>query len=86
MEKNIGTAPNRANNYHLMSNFVIEVQGDRATAWSRWQFVVPGTGADKRPVIAQAGRYDDTLVREDGRWKFQRRVASSDLPQPNPQP
>jgi hypothetical protein len=30
-------------------------------------------------VIAQAGRYDDVLVRENGRWKFKRRTASSDL-------
>jgi hypothetical protein len=33
-------------------------------------------------VISQAGRYDDTLVRENGRWRFKRRVASSDLPAP----
>jgi hypothetical protein len=81
MEKNIGTAPNRANNYHLLSNFAIDVQGDKATAWSRWTFVVPGT--DARPVIAQAGHYDDALIRENGRWKFQRRVAGSDLPVPS---
>ena len=37
MEKNMGTAPNRANNYHLLSNFVISVQGETATAWSRWR-------------------------------------------------
>jgi hypothetical protein len=80
MEKNIGTAPNRVNNYHLLSNVVIDVQGDKATAWSRWAFVVPGT--DGKPVIAQAGHYDDTLIRENGRWKFQRRVAGSDLPFP----
>jgi uncharacterized protein (TIGR02246 family) len=80
MEKNIGTGPNRTNTYHLLSNFVIDVQGDTATAWSRWAFVTPGP--DGKPVIAQGGRYDDTLVREDGRWKFKRRVASNDLPRP----
>jgi hypothetical protein len=79
MEKNMGTAPNRANNYHLMSNFVITVTGDTATAWSRWAFVVPGqSGA----TISQAGRYDDALVRENGRWKFKRRVASNDTAGP----
>jgi uncharacterized protein (TIGR02246 family) len=79
MEKNMGTGPNRANNYHLMSNFVITVTGDTATAWSRWAFVVPGqSGA----IISQAGRYDDTLVRENGRWKFRRRVASNDTAPP----
>ena len=79
MEKNMGTAPNRAKNYHLLSNFVITVNGDTAIAWSRWAFVVPGpSGA----TIAQAGRYDDALVRENGRWKFRRRVASNDTPPP----
>lgn len=77
MEKNMGTAPNRANNYHLLSNFVIAVNGDAATAWSRWAFVVPGP---QGATIAQAGRYDDTLVRENGRWRFKRRVASNDTP------
>jgi hypothetical protein len=80
MEKNIGTTPNRANNYHLLTNFAIDLQGDTGTAWSRWAFVVPG--ADAKPVIAQAGHYDDTLIRENGRWRFQRRVAASDLPTP----
>ena len=80
MEKNLGTGPNRGNTYHILSNFVIEVTGDSATAWSRWTFVTPG--ADGKPVISQSGRYDDTLVREDGRWKFKRRVASNDIPAP----
>jgi len=79
MEKNMGTGPNRANNYHLLSNFVIAVQGDTATAWSRWAFVVPGQGG---ATISQAGRYDDTLVREGGRWRFKRRVASNDTGAP----
>ena len=81
MEKAI-PGPNTAHNFHLLSNFVIDVQGETATAWSRWQFVAPGQ--DGRPVVAQAGRYDDTLVREDGRWKFKRRVAANDLPLPRP--
>ena len=83
MEKNMGTGPNRRNDYHLLTNFVITVTGDMATAWSRWTFVVPGqTGA----AIAQAGRYDDTLVRENGHWRFKKRVASSDTAAPAPAP
>ena len=79
MEKNMGAGPNRRNDYHLLSNFVITVNGDAATAWSRWAFVVPGqSGA----AIAQAGRYDDTLVRENGRWRFKKRMASNDTAAP----
>ena len=81
MEKAMGTAPNAVKNYHLLSNFVITVNGDTATAWSRWAFVVPG---ERGATIAQAGRYDDTLVRENGRWRFKRRVASNDTPPPAP--
>jgi uncharacterized protein (TIGR02246 family) len=77
MEKNI-SGPNTAHNYHLLSNFEIDVHGDTATAWSRWTFVVPGP--DQKPAMAQGGRYEDLLIREDGRWKFKRRTASNDLP------
>jgi uncharacterized protein (TIGR02246 family) len=79
MEKNMGTGPNRAGNYHIMSNFAITVSGDTATAWSRWAFVVPG---ERGATISQAGRYDDTLVREKGTWKFKKRVASNDTAPP----
>ena len=82
MQKNLGTAPNRANNYHILSNFEIDVKGDTATAWSRWAFIVPA--ADGKPSLAQGGRYQDTLVRENGHWKFQRREALNDLPRSGP--
>ena len=79
MEKNMGTGPNKAGNYHIMSNFAITVTGDTATAWSRWAFVVPG---ERGAAISQAGRYDDTFVREKGVWKFKRRTASNDTAPP----
>ena len=79
MEKSLGAGPNRGGSYHIMSNVVITVKGDSATAWSRWTFVTPG---ERGATIAQAGRYDDTLVRENGAWKFKRRVASNDTAPP----
>jgi uncharacterized protein (TIGR02246 family) len=75
MEKTLGTGGNKSGNYHLLSNFVITVNGDTATAWSRWTFVQPG---ERGATIAQAGRYEDQLVRENGAWKFKRRTAASD--------
>jgi hypothetical protein len=81
MERNI-PAPNSAHNYHVLSNFEIDVHGDIATVWSRWAFIVPGP--DQKPVMAQGGRYDDLLVGEDGRWKFKRRTASNGLPSSGP--
>jgi ketosteroid isomerase-like protein len=80
MEKNMGKAGNSTNNYHLLSNFVIKVTGDTATAWSRWAFVQPQQSGGA--TIAQAGRYDDTFVRENGVWKFKKRTASNDTGRP----
>jgi uncharacterized protein (TIGR02246 family) len=83
MEKAI-PGPNAVHNFHILSNFVIEVTGDTATAWSRWMFMVPGP--NNTAVAAQSGRYEDTLVREDGKWKFKRRLASNDIPAGGPPP
>jgi len=81
MEKAI-PGPNTAHNYHILSNFIIDVNGDTATAWSRWTFMVPGP--NNTAVAAQSGRYDDTLIREDGHWRFKKRVASNDIPAGGP--
>ncbi|MEP7304901.1 MAG: nuclear transport factor 2 family protein [Acidobacteriota bacterium] len=62
----------------IMSNFKIDVKGDSATAWSRWTFVSGARG----PGIQIAGRYEDTLVREDGAWKFKSRQAFNDVTAP----
>ena len=86
MEKNIGGTliTGAQSNFHLLTNFEIEVHGDTASAWSRWTFV--SQDPDKRARIFYAGRYQDELVREDGRWKFKRRTVNADLPgQPPPQ-
>jgi hypothetical protein len=56
------------------------IDRDIATAWSRWTYITPA--ADGKPVISQAGRYDDVLVRENDHWKFKRPVASNDIPRP----
>ena len=84
MEKNLGvTAKGKpGSTYHVLTNFLIDVHGDTASAWSRWNFVV--TGADNKPTIMYGGHYDDTLVRENGHWKFKRRVAVNDIPHSDP--
>lgn len=86
MQKNLGaTATNRpGSTYHLLTNFLIDVHGDTATAWSRWNFVI--TGSDNSPKIMYGGHYEDTLVRESGHWKFEKRIAVNDIPAGNPAP
>jgi len=60
--------------FHLMTNFSIAVQGEHASASSKWTFF---RVVDGKPVPSLAGMYEDSLVRENGRWKFLRRVASA---------
>ena len=75
MEKSFSSATDipKGANYHLLTNAIIDIDGDRATAESKWAFVT--LEEKKPPQIAAAGRYEDTLVRENGQWKFLRRVA-----------
>ena len=86
MQKNLGaSSANRpGSTYHLLTNFLIDPHGDTATAWSRWNFVV--TGPDNSPKIMYGGHYDDTLVRENGHWKFKKRIAVNDIPAGNSAP
>ena len=63
--------------FHVFSEPDIEVDGDRATARSKWTYV--WTGPDGYPQILQYGHYQDTLERIDGRWLFRRREVTRDI-------
>lgn len=63
---------------HLMTNEIIDVNGDRATAWSKWTYMA--RNAESRPFPVMVGTYEDTFVRENGEWKILRRVVSGDVP------
>jgi len=69
-------------NFHVFFNESIEVQGDRGTAVSKSAFVVPGEGNKADAVIL--ANYHDVFIRENGHWKFLRRVVRSDIPAPKP--
>ncbi len=62
---------------HVMTSHDVEVNGDSATAWSRWTWVV--VGANGKPQTERAGYYEDTLTRENGAWKFVSRQASTEI-------
>lgn len=64
--------------FHLVSNVAIELDGDRATATSTWSYVVRGSG--DQPLLAKLGHYDDVLVRRPEGWRFARRDAGTDVP------
>jgi hypothetical protein len=63
---------------HLMTNFVIQVNGDHAVSRSRWTFFT--RDASNKLVPSLAGHYDDTLIREKGQWKFLERKVTRDIP------
>jgi hypothetical protein len=72
------TADSRQSSWHLVTEPEIALHGDQATGDVTWALVARG-GADT-PTVQLLGHYEDTYVREDGRWKFQRRVAHTDIP------
>ena len=62
---------------HVMTSMDIELDGNSATAWSRWLWVV--VGDDNKPRVERAGHYEDRLVRENGQWKFLYRQAFTEI-------
>lgn len=66
------------NSYHVMSDIMIEVDGDRATSRSNWTWIVEGE--EGKPVIQRSGHYEDILIRENGQWKFKHRLTVTSLP------
>lgn len=67
--------------FHIVGNILIDVDGDTASAASRWIFVSPGAdagaGRTVHPVLA--GRYNDTFVRTPDGWRFASRALVNDM-------
>ncbi len=64
--------------WHLVTEPEIVLHGDQATGDVTWALVARGDAG--APTLRLLGHYEDTYVREDGRWRFQRRVAHTDIP------
>lgn len=74
MQKSFDAATDipKGTNFHVLTNAIIDIDGDHATAVSKWAFV---RMTDNQPEFVMMGRYEDALVRERGAWKFLRRTA-----------
>jgi uncharacterized protein (TIGR02246 family) len=70
--------PDGSGTYHVMTNDQIVIDGDRASATTKWMYITPG--ADGAPNMVFLGHYNDQFIREDGQWKFLRREAPVDIP------
>ena len=76
-------APAAQGTFHMMiSNPVIDVDGDTATASFFWTGVL-NTAIQEPPKLLEQGREYDLLVRQDGEWRIKKRVviADSGLPE-----
>jgi SnoaL-like domain len=82
MDRTIGhdPKPNGSGTYHVMTNDQIEIDGDNASATTKWIYITPGD--DGAPKMVFLGHYDDQFIRENGEWKFLRREAPADIAAP----
>lgn len=80
LEDSVGTAfaIDAGDDFHLVANPDIHVDGDRATASSTWVFV--NRDGDDKPRVALLGHYTDVLARTPDGWRFLRREAFCDIP------
>jgi len=83
MDRTIGhkPLPNGSGTVHVMTNDQIKIDGDRASATTKWIYITPGD--DGAPRMVYVGHYDDRFIRQNGEWKFLRREAPADIPVPN---
>jgi hypothetical protein len=70
--------PPGATSWHLVTESDIDVHGNRATGTVTWALIQRGAG--DRPRMRLLGHYDDTYVRDGGRWRYLRRIAHTDIP------
>ena len=83
MDRTIGhnPQPQGSGTFHVLTNEQIEIDGDRASATTKWIYITPGDDGAPRTVFL--GHYDDLFIRENGEWKFLRREAPVDIPIPD---
>jgi hypothetical protein len=55
---------------HLVTNFVIKIDGDTAHVLSNW---VVAQNSSTGPIVSAAGGYEDDMVKQEGTWRFRTR-------------
>jgi hypothetical protein len=72
-----GSPPMKGTFHMLLSNPMVVVNGDTATADLLWTGVLSET-VQATPRVVEQGREHDELVKRNGRWYFKHRVITSD--------
>jgi ketosteroid isomerase-like protein len=62
---------------HVVSNLVVDVEGDRAQATC---YLLDYRTRDGKTLLLSPGEYECTLRRTGGHWLFERRVVTMDQP------
>lgn len=75
LETSLKARPMPGRDWHFLMNETVTLNGDEATAVSLGAFFVRGEG--NKLESNSIAIYTDHLVRQDGVWKFKRRVLSS---------
>jgi ketosteroid isomerase-like protein len=73
---------------HLLSNLIVDLKGDRASSESYWTEIITNgknaQGVGNPPAVLKMGRYEDELVKQNGKWLYSRRIITGDLQMPHP--
>jgi len=79
MDKSIGhnPLPEGSGTFHVLTNDQIVIDGDRASATTKWLYITAADDNSPKPTFL--GHYDDQFIRENGQWKFLRRQSLSDI-------
>jgi hypothetical protein len=72
-----GSPPLKGTFHMLLSNPMVVINGDTATADVLWTGVISET-VQAVPRFAEQGREHDELVKRNGRWYFKHRIITSD--------
>ncbi len=74
---------------HILSNLIVDLHGDRATSESYWTEIISNgknaQGVGNPPSVLKMGRYEDELVKQNGKWLYSKRIISGDLQMPHPE-
>jgi hypothetical protein len=73
---------------HVTTNLAVTITGNTATAQSYWlEIVSRGKTTDGKvipPTVLNMGRYEDQLVKQNGKWLFSQREVIADMDQTRP--
>lgn len=65
---------------HSITNMVIDVEGDKATAAAYW-FLMVNDNPERKPQLNSYGHYEDELVKVNGEWLFKlRKIYNEEVP------